>query len=369
MNMMRLIYDDTQNSSDLFYKTSFKVPDPVIFFEYKNKTYLVLNDLELTRGIKEAKVDVILSSREISETIRSGKITKIISYILDKFKVKELQVPYNFPSFLFKELSSNKIKISPSESPIFFSSRIIKTAIEIKSISKVMRSTESVMKLVIGKIQSAKSRNKKLYTNGKILSSEFLRRFCQKELLSLGLECPDCIISSGGHSSLPHHQGSGPIKENQPIVIDIFPKDMDTGYFGDITRTVVKGHPSDELKNMYNTVLKAQKLGLSLVKSGIKSSTVHNKIFNFFQERGFDTNYKGTYPEGFIHSTGHGLGLDIHEPPRISKSNEVLRKNHVITVEPGLYYKKIGGVRIEDTILVTKDGYRNLTRFPKFLRI
>jgi len=369
MNRMKLIYDDTKNSSDLFYKTVFKVPDPVIFFEYKNKKYLVLNDLEMERGIREAKVDKILPLREISKSIKSNEITKIISHILLKFKIKELEVPYNFPSFIFRQISNSKIKIRPSESPVFFSSRITKTKKEIKCISNVMKSTESIMKLIIDKIKFSKSRNQNLYNDGKILTSEYLKRLCQKELVSLGLECPDCIIACGKHSSLPHHQGSGPIKENQPIVIDIFPRDIETGYFGDITRTVVKGSPNQKLNDLYNAVFKGQKLGFSLIRSGIMCGIVHDTIFRFFQESGYKTDYEKKTPEGFIHSTGHGLGLDIHEPPRIFKGSDILRENYVVTVEPGLYYKKLGGVRIEDTILVTKDGYKNLTKFPKFLKI
>jgi len=369
MNVMKLIYDDTRNSSDLFYKTAFKIPDPVIFFEYKNKTYLILNDLEMERGIREKKVDKILSQREISKSIKSNEITKIINHILLKFKVKELEVPYNFPSFIFRRISNSKIKIRPSESPIFFNSRVTKTKKEIKFISNVMRSTESIMKLVIDKIKYSKPRKQNLYNDGKILTSEYLRKLCQKELVSLGLECPDCIIACGKESALPHHQGSGPIKENQPIVIDIFPRDIETGYFADITRTVVKGSPNQELKNLYNAVFEAQKLGLSLIRSGIKCDMVHDAIFRFFQESGYQTDYGKKTPQGFIHSTGHGLGLDIHEPPRISKGRDILKENYVVTVEPGLYYKKLGGVRIEDTILVTKNGYKNLTKFPKFLKI
>jgi Xaa-Pro aminopeptidase len=183
------------------------------------------------------------------------------------------------------------------------------------------------------------------------------------------LECPDCIISSGKHSALPHHEGSGPIKESSPIIMDIFPRNIENGYYADMTRTVIKGKPSKVLNDMFSAVKKGQALGVNLVKTGRDSSIIHNSIKDFFDKSGFPTDFEKKNPDGFIHSTGHGLGLEIHEPPRVSVYKEKLKTNQVITIEPGLYYPKIGGVRIEDTILVTKDGYRNLNSFPKFFEI
>ncbi len=369
MKRMKLILDDTKNSLDLLYKTNFKVPDPVIFFEIRNKKYLVLNDLEFERGIRQATVDHVLSLRSISSSIKSNDTIDIIKFLLNKYKIEEVEVPYTFPSFIFNELKKLNIPLFPSSSPIFYSSRQIKEDKEVRLISKTMKSTEKVMKLIIDRIKSSKAKNKYLFYGGKILTSESLRSYCKKELAALGLECPDCIIASGKHSALPHHEGTGPIKEHQPIVMDIFPRDLENGYYADITRTVCKGKAPENLKTMFNVVLKGQKLGLSLVKARIKSKTVHNRIFNFFEESGFHTNFEKKQPEGFIHSTGHGLGLEIHEAPRVSSGEDLLRDHQVITVEPGLYYPRLGGIRIEDTILVTKQGYKNLTNFPKFFEI
>ena len=209
----------------------------------------------------------------------------------------------------------------------------------------------------------------RLYSDGKILTSEILRSFCQNELSLKGLECPDCIISSGRHSSLPHHEGSGPIKESSPIIMDIFPRNIENGYYADITRTIVKGKPSKILKDMFKVVKNGQSLGVKLVKAGIDSRIIHNTIKNFFDESGFLTDFEKKNPDGFIHSTGHGLGLEIHEPPRVSSLKEILKANQVITIEPGLYYSNIGGVRIEDTVVVTKEGCKSLSKFPKFFEI
>ena len=369
MKVMNLIYDDTKNSSDLYYKTSFKAPDPVIFFEIRKKKYLVLNDLELERGKSQAKVDEVLSLREKAEKIKSRDIVDILVEIISEYKIKKVLVPFTFPSYVFNELRKRRIKIEAASSSIFFNERLLKSSSEIKKIKSTMRLTEKVLGEVISKIKYSKPRNKLLYSDGKVLSSEILRSECQKRLVSFGLECPDCIISSGKHSSLPHHEGSGPIKESSPIIIDIFPKDINTGYYADITRTVIKGKPNSILKRMFKVVKAGQKIGLKLVKAGRNGKTIHTAIKKIFNESGFITDYSKKNPDGFIHSTGHGLGLDIHEPPRISDIDEILKLNHVITVEPGLYYPKIGGIRIEDTVVVTKSGCINLTSFPKVFEI
>jgi len=369
MKVMNLIYDDTKNSSDLLYRTRFKAPDPIIFFEIRKKKYLVLNDLEIQRGKKQAMVDEILSLREISEEIKSNQIVDIIKALIKKFNVSKVKVPYSFPSYVFNEIKKFKIKIEVSSSQIFFKSRLIKDSNEINKIKNTMKLTELVLVKIIDKIKYSKVRNNFLYLDNKILTSQILRSFCQKELASLGLECPDCIISSGKDSALPHHEGFGPIKESSPIILDIFPRNIESGYFADITRTVIKGKPSDILKDMFQVVLQGQKIGVQLVKAGRNSKTIHNSIKDFFDDSGFPTDFAKNNPDGFIHSTGHGLGLDIHEPPRVSSLSEVLKSNNVITIEPGLYYPKIGGIRIEDTVVVTEKGCRNLTSFPKIFEI
>jgi Xaa-Pro aminopeptidase len=166
---------------------------------------------------------------------------------------------------------------------------------------------------------------------------------------------------------MPHHGGEGPIYADKPVVIDIFPRSQASGYFGDMTRTVVRGEPSPVLVKMYDTVLRGQKLAIGMVKAGVRVKDIHSAVVDYFRSRGFETAMIDGKMQGFIHSTGHGLGLEIHEPPRISLGDEVLEAGNVVTVEPGLYYEKTGGVRIEDVVVVEKNGCTNLTRYPKKL--
>jgi Xaa-Pro aminopeptidase len=135
-------------------------------------------------------------------------------------------------------------------------------------------------------------------------------------------------------------------------------------YFADMTRTVIYGEPSKKLKEMYEAVRAAQEKAFEMIKPGISAANVHNEVCKTFEKLGYDT-YKRGSKVGFIHSTGHGVGLDVHELPGIGETEVLLETGNVITVEPGLYYPEIGGIRLEDLVLVTENGSENLTSIEK----
>ncbi|HEY7535718.1 MAG TPA: Xaa-Pro peptidase family protein [Thermodesulfobacteriota bacterium] len=369
-----LIVDSSESNADLFYRTEFFVPDPVIFIEHKGKKILVLSDLELDRGKKEARVDSVLSFSEYRKKLPSRKqkktgLVEIMDMVFKEHKIKSAVVPGRFPIRFADELRKSGYKISYKKEEPFYEERLRKTPDEVRFITDSLRKTERAMDLAIRMIASSEVRKNRLYFNGGVLTSEMVKGAVNAELSRLGYTASHTIVASGVHSSMPHHTGEGPIIANQPTVIDIFPRSQESGYFGDMTRTVVKGEPSKELENMYRTVIKGQRLGISLIKHGVKVKDVHGAILDFFEKSGFKTGKVDGRNEGFIHSTGHGLGLEIHEPPRVGFSEGVLKEGNVITVEPGLYYERLGGVRIEDVVVVKKDGCLNLTRYPKRFRV
>jgi len=164
------------------------------------------------------------------------------------------------------------------------------------------------------------------------------------------------------------------VKAGESIIVDIFPVDKTSRYYADMTRTFVKGEPDEELQRMYDAVLESQEAALDMIQAGINGRDVHNKVAEVLHDAGYKTNVHDQKPgeplrEGFMHGTGHGVGLEIHEAPRISLADEKLIPGDVVSVEPGVYDPKIGGVRIEDLVVVTEDGCRNLTNFPKEFRI
>ena len=177
------------------------------------------------------------------------------------------------------------------------------------------------------------------------------------------------ICAPGDQAVDPHEEGHGPIRAHTPVVMDIFPRSEKTGYFGDLTRTVVRGRASYALHEVYAIVHEGVRLGHGMIRDGVQGMDVHRAIQALFERQGYKTGVQGGRMQGFFHGTGHGLGLQIHEAPSIGKRPCVLRAGHVVTVEPGLYYLGLGGVRIEDVALVTRTGSRCLTRVPKQLEV
>jgi Xaa-Pro aminopeptidase len=369
-----LIIDSSEDNADLYYRTKFFVPDPVIFIEHRGKKIIVLSDLELERGKKEARVDSVLSLSGYRKKLPSKKQKKagfvdIVDLVFKENEIKSALVPGRFPIRYADELRKLGYKISYKKKEPFFEERLKKTPQEIEFIRDSLKKTARAMDLAIQMIASSEVRKNKLFLDSSVLTSERIKGEINAELSRMGFTASHTIVACGVHSSMPHHRGEGPLFAGQPIVIDIFPRSQESGYFGDMTRTVVKGEPSKELEKMYQTVLKGQKLGISLIKDGVRTKEVHEAIVEFFKRCGFETGMMDGKQQGFIHSTGHGLGLEIHEPPRVGPGDEVLEEGNVITVEPGLYYEKLGGIRIEDVVVVRKNGCLNLTRYPKRFRI
>ncbi len=369
-----LIIDSSESNADLFYRINFFVPDPVIYIEHKRRKILVLNDLEMERGKTEAKVDIVLSFSDYRSKLPSKRqnkraFTNIVDLIFNEYNVKGAVVPGTFPIKYADELRKLGYRINYKEEEPFFEERLKKTAKEIGLIKESLAKTSKAMDLAFRMISSSRVLKNILYLDDSPLTSGRLKGEVNALLSLLGYTASHTIVSCGIHSSMPHHAGDGPLLANRPIVIDIFPRSQKSGYFGDMTRTFVKGDPSKELEKMYKTVLSGQKLGIGLIRHGVKTRDVHQSIVDFFKKSGFETGYIDGKHQGFIHSTGHGLGLEIHEPPRIGYGEGILEEGNVVTVEPGLYYDKLGGIRIEDVVVVKKDRSLNLTRYPKRFKV
>jgi Xaa-Pro aminopeptidase len=220
------------------------------------------------------------------------------------------------------------------------------------------------MEAAIVLIAGAEEREGLLYHQGEVLTGVKVLSVIDHTLLDYGCEAEETIVSCGKDTANPHGNTDGPLKANAPIILDIFPRSKKKRYFADMTRTVLYGEASEELKKMYETVLAAQKKAFGMVKPGVKAADVHNAICDLFEEHGYDT-YRSGSKAGFIHSTGHGVGLDIHELPSVGENEALLEAGNVITIEPGLYYPEIGGIRLEDMVLVTENGCQNLTGLEK----
>lgn len=362
-----LIIDSTDGNPDLLYATGgFSVPDPVVFIKHGSESVLVLSDLELSRGRKKAAVSTILPLSAFRAKLRGGSksLADVAEAVLSERNISRVTVQKTFPVFFADALRKRGYTVSCSSEPMLFGERMRKTPREVSLIARSLRDTAAAMRSAVELIFGAKAgKSGVLFSGGKPLTSERVKSLINSQLAGKGYGVSGTIVACGEHSAMPHHSGEGPIFASRPVVIDIFPRSAE-GYFGDMTRTVAAGRPPRALARMHRVVVKAQKLAVGMIRHGVKGSDVHGAVLKFFDSEGFGTN-RGEAPSGFIHSTGHGLGMGLHEPPGIGLSDAVLESGNVVTVEPGLYYEGIGGVRVEDVVLVTEDGCRNLTRCAK----
>jgi Xaa-Pro aminopeptidase len=368
----RLIVAASETDPDILYATRFWAPDPFIFLERKGKRTLVLSDLEIDRGRKQADADEFVMFSELEREVQGNSkkappYEKVVAHFLRKRGVRSAIVPANFPLAYAQELAANKIRVHATNG-LFWPTRAAKSDKEIEMISHALRITETGLQRAIEILKASKpGSGKKLRWNGKTLTSEMLRAEIDSTILRAGGVPTGTIVAGGDQACDPHERGSGPLYVNSLIILDVFPRDAKTGYFGDLTRTVMRGRASEAQRKLWETVKAGQALALKKIRAGVDGMTIHEAIQDFFAQRGFPTQVCKGRRVGFFHGTGHGLGLEIHEYPRLQKVT--LEEREVLTVEPGLYYPGLGGVRQEDVVVVTKNGCRMLSHFPKQLEV
>jgi len=360
-----VMYAASETDANLLYATKFVVGDPVPFVQVGKRKLLVLSDLEIGRGRDEAEVDEILSLSELQKAVgKPATMARIIARVLKDHGCSACEVPGNFPLELADAIRAEKIKVTSKPAPLY-PERLLKTPSEIKAIESAQRATEEAVEKAFGVLRRAKRRGHKLYSGGEVVTSESLKRVINVSLMERNCIAKNTIVASGDQGCDPHNRGSGPIRPDQTVVFDVFPRSGDSHYFADMSRTIVPGKASEAVKRQYAAVLEAQEDCIRGVKHGVNGKVLHEAIRTYFDGLGYKTEPRKGKMVGYFHGTGHGVGLDIHESPSIGARDSILETNAVVTVEPGLYYPGQGGVRIEDMVLVTKSGCRNLTRFPK----
>ena len=370
--LARLIVAPSDTDADMLYATRIFIGDPFIFLQQKGKRILVLSDLEIDRAKKNAKADEFVMFNQLEREVqgkakKAPPYEKVLAHFLTKRGVKRALVPANFPLGFANEIKRNGIALETSNG-LFWPARERKTAEEIRLLERALRMTETGMKRGMEILKASKpGAGKKLKWSGKTLTSEILRAEIDSAILRAGGVPTNTIVAGGDQACDPHERGFGPLRADSLIILDIFPRDGKTGYWGDMTRTVVRGRASEQQRKLWETVKAGQALALKRIKAGVDGMSIHQAITELFERRGFPTEVRNGRRVGFFHGTGHGLGLEIHEYPRLQKV--VLKAGQCLTVEPGLYYPGIGGARIEDVVIVEKTGCRILSRFPKQLEI
>jgi Xaa-Pro aminopeptidase len=370
-----LMVADSEHDANMLYAVRLFVPDPFIYLRLRGKPFIVLSDLEIDRARAQAGHCRVLSLSRCQKKVRAGGVKQptlahVIRSVLRIRRTKKVLVPYDFPIGLARDLRRLKIKVKVKEGA-FFPDRQFKNAEEIKKISAALMMAEVGLAEGIHALKSAKiARNRRLIYHNVALTAEKLRGIIDTAIVQAGGLPAHTIVAGGRQGCDPHERGHGLLRAHEPIILDVFPRSQKTGYFGDITRTIVRGRASEGVRKLYHTVERAQEVAFDELRKEARGADIHQKVQEFFGREGYKTGKRGGRMEGFFHGTGHGVGLEIHEAPRIGlHSTDVLRPGHVVTVEPGLYYPEWGGIRLEDMAVITGNGARNLTQFEKVLEV
>ncbi len=363
----------SDHDADLYYVTKFLAPDAFAYVCADGEEYVLVSTMEKGRAEKESRVKNVISLEDYDYTARLMKAkdpaaayADTLAAFLKDVSAGSASVPEGFPLGLADRLRSKGIKIEAAGLSVE-DARMIKTPEEIELVRQAQRVNEMAQKKAIGMISSAQVRNGILYYRDQPLTAERVQREIELVFLKHGYDTTETIVAAGPGAADPHYAGSGPIPSDQMIVIDTFPHGKKSRYWADMTRTVLKGKPTKEMKEMYSLVKEAQDKALLAIRPGTACKAIDDIVCDVFEKHGFGTTRMKS-KTGYIHSVGHGVGLDIHERPRLSQTSSLtLQPGMVVTVEPGLYEPDVGGCRLEDIVVVTKNGCEDLTKFPREL--
>ncbi|HEX2102001.1 MAG TPA: Xaa-Pro peptidase family protein [Candidatus Synoicihabitans sp.] len=362
-----LFYSDTQKSADLRYFAGFEVHDPFIALRIGRRRIAVLNALEYGRALKESAFDQVLRLEVFTDLAKADGVPQPgpadhIVQVLRKFRVQACVVPEDFPAGLFNKLQARGITLTVVEGAVL-PEREIKSDPEAEAIREGNRCAALGLAAAEQMLRAATIKGSRLWLERRPLTSERVRFAMEVACLEAGAIAADTIVAGGDQACDPHCRGSGVLRPNELIIIDIFPRVSRTGYHGDMTRTFLRGEASDAQRQLVVAVADAQRAALAKLRAGVPGRQVHQQCLDVFAARGFTTKRTARGSIGFFHGTGHGLGLAIHEPPRLGAVDRPVPLGSVVTVEPGLYYPGLGGCRIEDVAQVTAAKPRLLSRY------
>lgn len=362
-----LLYADTATSTDQLYFSRVGVHDPFIAFGVGQRRITVQSALEFGRIKKARTFDEVLKLEEWRARAekrhpgRKAGPAEIIVELARAYQVRGFRVPDDFPAGLYLKLRKLGLRVETAGGPLF-PERECKTPAEAAAIREGNRLSAVGFTVTEKILRSARIRGRSLTYQGQPLTSERLRFAIDSAIMAEGGRADDTIVAGGDQACDPHERGHGPLRPGQLIIVDIFPRVVATGYFGDMTRTYLKGRATGAQRKLCTTVRAAHQVALDGIRADVDGRSVHQLVVETFTAAGYETKHGKNGSVGFFHGTGHGLGLAVHELPRISGMISMpLKKGAVVTVEPGLYYPGLGGCRVEDVVQVTAKGAKLLS--------
>lgn len=361
-----LLIGSSESCPEIRHATGLVVPDPIVVLTHRKRLDLVVSKLEFGRAARCVPQGRVWTPNMLGlqgEALRSTGEWALA--LARETGVTGVRVAATFPLSAARVLEQGGVAIDIAPHGTLRPERTVKTDEEVAMIRAAQRAAVAGVRraaeLIAGsEIDAAGG----LRFDGRRLTSERIKAEIREIVVRHGCIDSGTIVAGGAQGADPHESGNGLLRAGEFIVVDLFPRHLETGYWGDLTRTFMRGVPTPRQRAMYNAVRRAQRTALLTLRAGVDGSAVHQAAADCLDRAGFRTTVLDGLPIGFIHGTGHGVGLEIHEAPSLSKLGTRLKAGMVVTVEPGLYYPELGGVRIEDTVVLTEDGYSLLAPCP-----
>lgn len=369
-----LLLHAASDDPDMLYFSRFHASDPYLAFRIDGRRVGLSVPMEFARMQQESAFDEVLLLPEIRDgAVKQFKLGKdatpttchLVQHIAKRYGIKRFQIAHRFPAGLALELKGAGVELEAAAPGDFLPERAIKTKEEITALRKGNKASAAAHRAVARTLEESTIRDGFVIHQGRKLTSERLREIIAMACFEHGAVAADTIAAGGDQACNCHEAGTGPIRANELIVVDIFPRRISDGYWGDMTRTFLKGTASDAQRRLVRTVKRGHELGIKACKPGATCGSIQKVVDDFFAKEGYKTIKNSREPEGFFHAIGHAIGLEVHEEPVIrANAKPKLKEGMVVTIEPGLYYRGLGGCRIEDVVHIVKGGCEKISSAP-----
>jgi Xaa-Pro aminopeptidase len=364
-----LVDADSENA-DQRYLSGYDAPDPFLTLYTPESLWMLVSGLEYARARSDSNADTVRRFADYDfqalreEYGEDDARRRMVAAFLAEAGVDAVATPKRFPLKTADGLRAQDVTVTPDPEDTITTIRATKTDAEIDHVRATQVANETALAAAEELLAAADAENGRLHHDGEVLTAERVKEEIEITLLREGCALEETIVAGGVQGADPHERGSGPLPADEPIVIDVFPRDTETKYHADMTRTFVVGAASEEVRRRHERTVEAMEAAIEAVEPGTTGAAVHDSVCGVYERAGYETLRSNPGADtGFIHSTGHGVGLDVHEQPSVAPGGEELEPGHVITIEPGLYDPEVGGMRVEDLVVVTEDGCENLTAY------
>jgi Xaa-Pro aminopeptidase len=371
-----LLYGDTVRHPSLRHEVPLEIVDPLLFAEHDGRPLVLTSALERDR-IEETLPEAEVLLREelgMIELVKQGMPRdnaelEVAVAALRGWGIDRATVPADMPVAVADRLRAEGFDLIVDGAAVEHRRRA-KSDHELEGIRRAQRAAEAGMAAAERLIHGAERANGRLRHDGAELTAEDVRAAAREACAAAGAPAPPTIMVVSMLSGGGHDPGSGPLPADRPITVDLWPRDEASACWADMTRTFVGGAVSDDVRTLAEAARAALEAARAAAQPGITGRELYDLAAQVIEDAGWPTQRShdgdGPLTHGFYFSLGHGVGLEVHEPPRLGLGgDEVLVPGDVLAVEPGIEgVEGVGGVRFEDLLLITEDGCETLTDFP-----